>query len=161
MQTISLSVPKNVFSILLILLSPVVIHAQQLPARWETGMSLTISTGGGMRDYHSETIISDAGITIITEGDDGRKTNQYEVTQQQLDKLLGIMRKNHFESLKSQPRKGLVYDMQTTTTELTWGNHMLGYSVGASVELPEKRKNNASQISTYIFQMIESAANKK
>jgi len=161
MQTIHLSLPAHAFSLLLLLVLPFGIRAQQLPARWEAGMSLAISTGGGMRDYRSETIISGAGITVISEGDDGRKTNQYEVTQEQLDKLLGLMRKYHFEKLTSQPRKGLVYDMPTTTIQLTWNNLVLGYSVGASMELPEKQKNNASQIDSFITQLLQLAANRK
>lgn len=157
MQSISFLSSRYVLTILLILFSQVVIHAQQLPARWEAGMRLTITTGGGMRDYRSETIISAAGITVITEGEEGRKLNQYELTQEQLDKLLGIMRKYHFENLQSQPRKGLVYDMPTTTTQLTWGNHTIGYAAGASQELPGQQKKDASEIHTYIFRLVQSA----
>lgn len=161
MQTSFLSVSKQAVFILVISIAPFVGSAQKLPAHWQADMTLTISTGGGMRDYRSETTVSAAGITIITHNEDSTSTTHYGLKQEQLDQLLSVLRKYHFETLQSKPRKGLVYDMPTTTTLLSWGSNTLGYSVGATKELPETQKANASKLSTYIYQLEQSAADKK
>lgn len=109
-----------------------------LPDSWPDNMELKISYGGGMRYYSTELVIRlEAAYSLINE--EGRELRkELKFTRQELDQLLQVFRAQALDQIHSEPRKGIIYDMGTTSTLLSWNNRVAGVSIGASTYLPDR-----------------------
>ncbi len=125
-----------------------------LPDTWPADMVLTITYGGGMRDFTSHLEIKQTGSFYETKGEEGHTKKGLSFTQTQLDELLGLLRSNEFNRIRSDLRKGIVYDMGTTTITLTWGAQHLSVSTGSSTEIPEIYKEQYQVIDSYIDKLL-------
>jgi hypothetical protein len=154
MNVRTLKTPPVVVFLLLFLSCNGLFSQSKLPDTWPADMELKITYGGGMRYYSSETVIRlDGGYILINEEGVEKKTALH-FTQQELDKLLKVLKTNKFDLIRSEPRMGIVYDMGTTSTLLTWGNRVSGVSIGASTFLPDKYTKQFQAVDAYIDSLL-------
>lgn len=125
-----------------------------LPETWPPDMVLKISYGGGMRYYSTETVISLSESYTLVNNEGREIRTALHFTQEQLNALLRLFRKHQFDQLHTAPRPGIVYDMGTSTTQLTWKGGSAGVSIGASTYLPEKYSAQFSAVQAAISRML-------
>ena len=127
----------------------------KLPDSWPANMELKITYGGGMRYYSSTLEIKKTGSYILI-NEEGKETKtELAFSQKKLDELVKFLKANQFDKIKSVMRPGIVYDMGTTSTTLTWGEQVFGMSTGSSQEIPAKYQKQYSIIDNYIDTMVE------
>lgn len=150
----TLKTPSLILLLLLILSCNGIFSQSKLPDTWQADMELKITYGGGMRYYSSETVIRLNGAYMLINEEGAEKKTALHFTQHDLDQLLKVLKTNKFDLLHSEPRMGIVYDMGTTSTLLTWGNRVSGVSIGASTFLPDKYKEQYQAVDAYIDSLL-------
>lgn len=126
----------------------------KLPETWPADMVLKISYGGGMRYYSTETVIGLSGSYNLVNNEGKELKTELHFSQEQLNQLLQLLRKNKFDQLHSVQRPGIVYDMGTSTTLLTWAGGSAGVSIGASTMLPSKYNNQYTAVQSAIAELL-------
>jgi hypothetical protein len=130
-----------------------------LPDTWQPGMKLTMSYGGGMRYYSSTTVIQEEG-SYEEINEEGKVTRtELHFTKAQLNELMKTLKANRFDKINSKMRDGIVYDMGTSSTQLTWDTHTYGYSVGATEEIPAKDQKQYETVSGYLSKFLHPKTN--
>lgn len=109
-----------------------------IPETWTDEMELKITYGGGMRYYSSELVIRANGAYSLVNEEGRIRRTELKFSRRELNELLQVLREQAFDQLKSEPRKGIVYDMGTTTTQLSWNQQVSGVSIGSSTFLPDR-----------------------
>lgn len=109
-----------------------------LPETWTDDMELKITYGGGMRYYSSELVIRANGAYSLVNEEGRIRRTELNFSRRELNELLQVLREQAFDQLKSEPRKGIIYDKGTTTTQLSWNQQVSGVSIGSSTFLPDR-----------------------
>lgn len=144
---------KQIILLLITLFCAAFCNARNLPGSWQTNMTLVVYNGPGMFPGWSRTVISDTA--CYSEGYDGRKTFhlRYKFSTQQLNALLDTLRKNHFNSIKSESVPGITYDKPERSIVLSWAGHTIYVGENASTNIAPQYADALSNIREYIYSL--------
>jgi hypothetical protein len=148
---------KTILPVLLMITFVACTRAQPpLPAQWQPGMKLTMTSGGGKRYGTATTVISADSSIKKYEGGHENYSFTLPVTKTDLDSLALYLRQQQFHKIKTRPRNGVVYDMPTSTLTLVCGGRTFAVSTGAAQEVLPAYKENLSNVYNYLYRLIES-----
>ena len=126
----------------------------KLPATWQPGMILTITYGGGMRQYSSTIEIKEKNSYQEIREKDKVKRKAMDFTKSELDSLVQFLKIKAFDKISSIRRANIELDMETTATSLQWNGGMAEVSAGSGLDIAEKDKANFAAIYQYINKLL-------
>lgn len=141
----------------LLLLSSCSLFSQSgIPARWQTGMTLTMQYGGGMMYYSYKLLISDTG-SYYLENVQGKETLlRLEISPGGRDSILSCLRKNRLDQIKSE-MAGPMHDKGTETISLSWQGHYTGAGESYMMLIAEKDRERYDRILAFLQQFRKTA----
>jgi hypothetical protein len=136
-------------------------HGQSIPASWQTGMTITMTYGGGMTPYTDTVFISDSGCYFAARTQGKLTKHVFILTKNELDSLAQFLRRRNFDKISEGARPVLTYDKGSTSILLQWDDHFVGAGTSASMDLEDKQQEDFYAVSNYLDQLVASHSKKK
>ena len=130
-----------------------------IPTRWEPGMTLTMSYGGGMRYYSYKLQISDTGSYFVENVEGAVSYYRLMLTQKDLDSLAAYLSANQLDKIEME-MKGPMHDKGSENISLNWAGRYAGAGESYMMVIKEKWEKAYNNIAGYLHQIIESKKKK-
>lgn len=130
-----------------------------IPVKWQPGMTLTMSYGGGMMYYSYKLQISDTG-SYFVENVQGRVSYyRLQLSPADLDSLAAQLSAQQLDKIEAE-MKGPMHDKGSENISLTWGEHYEGAGESYMMVIKEKWAKAYNNICAYLYQLRESKKKK-
>jgi hypothetical protein len=152
MKTFFQLIGKQVCILLFVLVSLSGRAQEKIPAKWQPGMKLSMSYGGGMQ-YYSYTIEITSDSSFMLVNDQGlEKKYKLILTPEQLDDILQILIKKNFSRIESE-YSGFAYDKGSEDIMLSWNGKFAGAGESSAMSIKEKCRNDFREIQHYLYEL--------
>lgn len=129
-----------------------------LPDRWEPGMTIQLTYGGGMRYYSYELLVSDTG-SYYMENNEGRIIkSKIHFYKDQLDNLLAFLKEQQFDQIQSELTAPM-HDKGSELITIQWGQKKIAIGTGHAKEIIDAHKSRYLKVRNYLQQMRSSKNN--
>lgn len=125
-----------------------------IPVRWQPGMTLTMSYGGGMRYYSYKMLISDTGSYYIENSEGRISYYRLQMTAADLDSLAAYLSAQQLDKIEME-MKGPIHDKGSENISLAWDGHYEGAGESYMMVISEKWERAYNNIQAYLYQIRE------
>jgi hypothetical protein len=130
-----------------------------IPNKWEPGMTLTMSHGGGMMYYSYKLQISDTGSYFMENVQGAVSYYRLDLSAKDLDSLATYLSANQLDRIEME-MKGPMHDKGSENISLSWAGHYAGAGESYMMVIKEKWEKAYNNISAYLYQIRETKKKK-